>query len=353
MANAVAFFYTTTIWKPATCSGRLGESGGLVIIAGDVGGTKTYLAAFDPAAQGFDPLVERRYQTVAYPSAGALIKAFTAETQIVPSRTVLGVPGPVHQLPVRAVNLPWLIDPSEISAVLHGTDVHLLNDLQATSYGTLVLGPDDLCPLNRGQRDPKGNIAVIAAGTGLGEGGLCWAEGRYAAIASEGGHSTFGPNSALEVALWRFLNERYGHVSWERVLSGQGLAAIYDFLCARQPDRADASLAPEATQPDRADAIAHAGLEGHSALAATALDLFALLYGREAGNLALKLMSSGGVFVGGGIAPKILAKLRDGRFMEGFMDKGRMGAPLASMPVHVVLNDKTALLGAAYWGAQF
>ncbi|MDE2812348.1 MAG: glucokinase, partial [Gemmatimonadota bacterium] len=132
-----------------------------------------------------------------------------------------------------------------------------------------------------------------------------------------------------------------------------GLAAIYDFLCERHPDRADPSLAPEAAQPDRADAIARAGLESHSALAVTALDLFALLYGREAGNLALRLMSSGGVFVGGGIAPKILAKLRDGRFMEGFVDKGRMGEPLAAIPVHVVLNDKTALLGAAYWGAQF
>ena len=126
--------------------------------------------------QGFDPLVERRYQTASYPSAGALLKTFADETQIDPSRTVLGVPGPVHQLPVRAVNLPWLIDPSEISAVLNGSEVHLLNDLQATSYGTLVLKPDDLCPLNEGQRDPQGNIAVIAAGTGLGEGGLCWAE---------------------------------------------------------------------------------------------------------------------------------------------------------------------------------
>ena len=185
------------------------------------------------------------------------------------------------------------------------------------------------------------------------KGGLCWTESRYAAIASEGGHATFGPSSPLEIELWRFLNERYGHVSWERVVSGQGLAAIYDFLCERHPDRTDASLAPEAEQPDRADAIARAGLESHSALAVTALDLFALLYGREAGNLALKLMSSGGIFVGGGIAPKILAKLRDGRFMEGFMDKGRMGEPLAAIPVHVVLNDKTALLGAAYWGAQF
>ena len=167
-----------------------------------------------------------------------------------------------------------------------------------------MLEPDDLCPLNQGQRDPKGNIAVIAAGTGLGEGGLCWAEGRYAAIASEGGHATFGPSSPLEVELWRFLNERYGHVSWERVVSGQGLAAIYDFLCERHPDRADASLAPESEQPDRADAIARAGLESHSALAVTALDLFALLYGRETGNLALKLMSSGEFLSAAALRPR-------------------------------------------------
>ena len=184
MAHAVAFFIDSLCHARRRSTQKVGTP---VIFAGDVGGTKTYLAAFDPAAQGFDPLVERRYQTASYPSAGALLKAFADETQIAPSRTVLGVPGPVHQLPVRAVNLPWLIDPSEISAVLNGTEVHLLNDLQATSYGTLVLQPDDLCPLNQGQRDPKGNIAVIAAGTGLGEGGLCWAEGRYVAIASEGG----------------------------------------------------------------------------------------------------------------------------------------------------------------------
>ena len=326
--------------------------GGPLIVAGDMGGTKTYLAAFDPTAQGFIPIFERRYETVAYTSPGALIAAFVSDNDIRTKHVVLGVPGPVRQLPVRAVNLPWFIDPDEISTALGGVEVHLLNDLQATSYGTLTLTTDDLYPLNKGSEDKEGNIAVVAAGTGLGEGGLCWTGDRYQSIASEGGHASFAPTSELEIDLWRYLNQRHGHVSWERVVAGPGLASIYDFLRNRQPERESAALKKELEQGDRSDTISRAGLEQHCELATEALDLYAYLFGCEAGNLALKLMSSGGVFVGGGIAPKILGKLRDGRFMEGFISKGRMGEPLEDVPVHVVLNDKTALLGAAYWGMQ-
>ena len=326
--------------------------GGPLIVAGDMGGTKTYLAAFDPTVQGFIPIFERRYETVAYTSPGALIAAFVSDTDIRTKHVVLGVPGPVRQLPVRAVNLPWLIDPNEISTALGGVDVHLLNDLQATAYGTLALHADDLYTLNAGSIYNEGNIAVIAAGTGLGEGGLCWGADRYQSIASEGGHSSFSPTSELEVDLWRYLHQHHGHVSWERVVAGPGLASIYNFLRDRQPERESAALKEELVQGDRSDTISRAGLEQRCELAAEALDLYAYLYGCEAGNLALKLMSSGGVFVGGGIAPKILDKLRDGRFMEGFIAKGRMGEPLADIRVQVVLNDKTAVLGAAYWGMQ-
>ncbi|HIG57219.1 MAG TPA: glucokinase [Candidatus Latescibacteria bacterium] len=326
--------------------------GRALIVAGDIGGTKTYLAAFDPTAQEFSPVVERRYETTLYASAGALLAAFIAETNTRATHVILGVPGPVRQLPVRAVNLPWFIDPGEISTALSGVEVHLLNDLQATSYGTLALTTDDLCALNGGDEDKEGNIAVIAAGTGLGEGGLCWTGDRYHSIASEGGHASFAPTCELEVDLWRYLNQRHGHVSWERVVAGPGLASTYDFLCDRQPERESAALKEELAQGDRSDTISRAGLDQRCELAAEALDLYTYLYGCEAGNLALKLMSSGGVFVGGGIAPKILNKLRDGRFMEGFVGKGRMGEPLEDIPVQVVLNDKTALLGAAYWGMQ-
>ena len=326
--------------------------GSTVIVAGDIGGTKTYLAAFDPSRRGFAPVVEKRYETTGYQSPGTLLKTFIDDTDSRPSRVVLGVPGPVRKLPVRAVNLPWLIDPGEISQSIGGGEVHLLNDLQATSYGTQVLGVDDLCALNAGAEDKEGNIAVIAAGTGLGEGGLCWAGDRYQSIASEGGHSTFSPHSDLEIDLWRYLSAQHGHVSWERVVAGAGLAAIYDFLRQRDPGRESAELRDALAQGDRSDTVSRFALAQQSELATEALDLYAYLYGCEAGNLALKLMASGGVFVGGGIAPKILAKLRDGRFMEGFLDKGRMDEAIASIPVQVILNDKTALLGAAYWGAQ-
>jgi glucokinase len=324
-----------------------------VILAGDVGGTKTYLAACDPESRGFSPLAERRYSTVAYSSLGELLRAFVREIDCSPSRVVLGVPGPVRQLPVRAVNLPWLIDPEELRAALGAKEVHLLNDLEATAYGTRVLAGDDLVELNQGQADSQGNVAVIAAGTGLGEGGLCWTGDRYVALASEGGHSTFAPGSDLEAELWRYLNQRFDHVSWERVVSGPGLASVYEFLRDRDPAAEPEWLRRELEAGDRSSIISRTALEGHCALAAEALDLFVHLYGCEAGNLALKFMATGGLYVGGGIAPKILDWLRQGRFMEGFLDKGRMRAALQAIPVHVILNDRAALLGAAYWGAHF
>jgi glucokinase len=281
----------------------------------------------------------------------SLLAAFIAECGHQPDRIVLGVPGPVRQLPVRAVNLPWLIDPSEISSKLNVENVHLLNDLQATSYGTLVLEKEDLCTLNEGEHDAEGNIAVIAAGTGLGEGGLVWTGERYTSVASEGGHSTFAPSSELEADLWRYLNSRFDHVSWERVVSGPGLAWVYDFLRSRDPAREPIWLRDELADGDRSDIISRAALGEKSDLAVEAMDFFTHLYGCEAGNLALKFMATGGVFIGGGVAPKILAQLQKGHFMEGFFDKGRMGAALQTVPVQVVLNDKTGLLGAAYWGS--
>jgi glucokinase len=326
--------------------------GGTIVLAGDVGGTKTYLAMYQPGKRGFDPLFEARYTTRDYADISALLAAFVAESGQTPQRIVIGVPGPVRQLPVRAVNLPWMIDPEQIKSQLGVAQVDLLNDLQATSYGTLALQKDDLHTLNAGERDAEGNIAVIAAGTGLGEGGLVWAGERHVSIASEGGHSTFSPSSDLEADLGRYLQKQFDHVSWERIVSGPGLASIYDFLCERQPERQSAWMREALTEGDRSNIIANAALEEQCELAGEAMDLFIYLYGCEAGNLALKFMSTGGLYIGGGVAPKIIARLQHGRFMEGFLHKGRMRPALESIPVHVVLNDKTALLGAAYWGAQ-
>jgi glucokinase len=258
----------------------------------------------------------------------------------------------VRQLPVRPVNLPWCIDPAEVSAQLGGVEVHLLNDLQATAYGTRVLRPEDLSVLNPGQVDPEGNVAVIAAGTGLGEGGLCWTGRRHVSIASEGGHADFSPSTDLEAALWRYLFDRYGHVSWERVVSGPGLVQLYEFL--RDTGRAEEPewLRQELARDDRAGLIAQAAVADRCPLAVQAMDLLVRLYGAETGNLALKLLATGGVYVGGGIAPKIVGRLRGGSFMEAFLAKGRMADVLRAMPVQVILNDRTGLLGAAHWGAE-
>ncbi|NKB70710.1 MAG: glucokinase [Candidatus Latescibacteria bacterium] len=324
--------------------------GRTLILAGDVGGTKTYLAYFDPQADNYIPVEEKRYDTTAFPSLGDILKTFVEETGIRPQRVVLGVPGPVRQLPVRAVNLPWLIDPAHLRLALDMDQVHLLNDLQATSYGTLTLGDEDVVVLNQGKPDPQGGIAVIAAGTGLGEGGLCWTENGYTSVASEGGHVDFAPSNEIQANLWSYLHERHGHVSWERVISGPGLAHIYDFLrdCGYQEE--PAWLREELAQQDRSSLIAQVAQAGRSTLAVQALELFVELYGAETGNLALNLLATGGVFVGGGIAPKLLQQLQSGSFMAAFLNKGRMVEPLRDFPVKVILNDRTALLGAAYWG---
>lgn len=324
-----------------------------VILAADVGGTKSYLAIFDPGDETYEPLVERRYTTTDFPGVPELLDFFVRDTGHHPTRVVLGVPGPVRHPPVRPVNLPWVIDPTEIGVALETDEVYLLNDLEATSYGTVILPPHDLVQLNAGVPDRTGNIAVIAAGTGLGEGGLCWAGDRYMAISSEGGHASFSPGTDLEAQLWKWLFTQFGHVSWERVISGPGLVHIYDFLRECGHGHEPPWLRDElADSHDRAGTISRVAGEARCDLATHSVELFVSLYGAEAGNLALKMLATGGVFVGGGIAAKMAELLRQGSFMDAFAEKGRVSDILREMPVHVVLNDKAGLLGAAYYGAH-
>ncbi len=327
--------------------------GRTLILAGDIGGTKSYLGLFAADPADFTPLVERRYATRNYADLAGMLAAFIAEAGQQPQRIVLGIPAPVNRLPIRPVNLPWIIDPDQVRAALKIDDILLLNDLQATAYGLLALKPEDLCVLNPGTPDPQGNIAVLAAGTGLGEGGLCWTGSRYLALPSEGGHVSFSPTSDLEVGLWRFMWDRFAeHVSWERIVSGPGLACIYDFLKASGRGEEPAWLKQELEAGDPAEVISKAAMAGRADLAVKTLDLFVSLYGAETGNLALKLLATGGVYVAGGIAPKILEKLKAGSFMKAFLAKGRLREALSAMPVKVVLNDKTGLLGAAYCGVH-
>jgi glucokinase len=240
-----------------------------------------------------------------------------------------------------------VVDAEQLAQQFRLTRVWLINDLEANAYGVATLAPEDFVVLNEGTPDAEGNAAVIAAGTGLGEAGLYWDGKQHWPFASEGGHASFAPDDALQVELLQYLKQQFTHVSWERVLSGPGLYNIYTFLRDTQRGIEQAWLTEELRQVDPPAAIAGAALAGTCDLCVQALDLCVALYGAEAGNLALKVMATGGVFVGGGIAPKIVAKLKESTFMRAFCAKGRLQPVLAAIPVRVIMNDKTALYGAA------
>jgi glucokinase len=257
-----------------------------------------------------------------------------------------GVAGPVVDGRCITTNLPWQLDEAELAAAIPAGRVRLLNDLEATGYGVLALPPSSLATLQAGG-SRRGNMVLIAAGTGLGEALLIWDGARHAVIASEGGHADFAPRTDVEVELLRFVRKEFGRVSYERVLSGLGLFNIYRFLREQGGLSEPAWLRERIEREDPSAVISEVGLAGGHPLCVQALDLFASVYGAEAGNLALKALAVGGVFVGGGIAPKIRVKLEDGTFAAAFRDKGRFAELMASIPVRLALEPRAALLGAA------
>ncbi len=251
----------------------------------------------------------------------------------------------------KATNLPWTIRREDIARCLGGVPVSLLNDLEAFGWGLALLPPDRFAVLQDGARDAHGNAALIAAGTGLGEAGMFWDGTRHVPFASEGGHADLAPRTAREVKLLEFLAQRYGHVSWERAVSGPGLVNIFEFLRAVEGMAVPTALAEAETEHDPA-VVSTAALVERAPIAVEALDMFTRLFGAEAGNLALKLKATGGVYLAGGIAPKILPKLQDGTFVAAFVDKGRFRELLQGIPVRVVLDESTALYGAARYAAE-
>jgi glucokinase len=244
------------------------------------------------------------------------------------------------------------VDGSELADRTGIASVEIINDLEAKGHGIALLGEDDFAVLNKGAREEEGNAGLIAAGTGLGEAGLKWEGEGYWPLAMEGGHADFAPRNALEVDLLLYLLKEFEHVSYERVLSGAGLYNIYRFLRDTGRGKEPAWLTDLMNQGDPSQVVSEKALEGKSDLCVEALDLFVSLYGAEAGNLALKVMATGGLYIGGGIAPKIVQKLKDGTFMKAFVAKGRMRSLLEAIPVRVILNDKTALMGAARCAAR-
>jgi glucokinase len=263
-----------------------------------------------------------------------------------------GIAGPVVDGKVKTPNLPWMIDTAELRRALKLESVTLLNDLEAAAYGIFTLENDEFHTLNEGAIRQSGNKALIAAGTGLGQAILHDDGRRFHPLASEGGHADFAPRNELEIELLRYLIARFGHVSYERVLSGPGLLNVYRFLKESRGLEEPPWLAEKfAAAGDPSVVISQSALAGEAEICLKTLDLFVSIYGAEAGNLALRAKSVRGLYIGGGIAPKILAKLKDGTFMRSFIDKGRYTDFLTAIPVQVVLNDRAALRGAAYYAA--
>jgi glucokinase len=317
------------------------------ILAGDIGGTNTRLALFELEGGLLKPVVVEIFHSREFRSLDLIAQKFIEKHRLIIDYACFGVAGPVKSNRSETSNLAWVVDAHQLATELGIKTVELINDLEASAYGIILLEPKDLVVLNEGVSNPGGNVALISAGTGLGEAGLHWDGDHYQPFPSEGGHADFAPRNELEVGLLLHLLKQYGHVSFERVLSGPGLHNIYEFLRDTGRGEEPIWLTEQMRQGDPSAVISRAALDGSCELCVQALDLFVSIYGSEAGNLALKLMATGGVYVGGGIAPKIIQKLKNSTFMKAFVSKGRMNLLLGAMPVRVILNENTALLGAA------
>ena len=320
-------------------------------LAGDIGGTKTRLAVVAVEGTQVHVVHEADYPSRDYDAFEVLLGNFLAGIKT-PAHAAFGIAGPVQGRMAQTTNLPWRIDADALQRQFDFACCTLLNDLEATACGLPALGSDDLLILQNGMPDACGNTAVIAAGTGLGEAGLFWDGLRHQPFATEGGHASFSPSNELDIALLRFLQQRYPHVSWERIVSGMGLLSLHEFLRLHRDIPVPSWLMEEMHNGDAAAAISAAALSGRDTICVETLTWFVRLYGSEAGNLALKVMSRGGLYLGGGIAPKILPLLRNGAFIDAFLNKGRMRPLLATMPVKVILNDRAALFGPALRAAQ-
>ena len=326
-----------------------------MLLAGDIGGTKTNVGIYSPDKGPREPLFDGTFPSGQYASLEDLVSEFLSKCSIKVDQAIFGVAGPVVGGQAKITNLPWVIEEKQFRETLNIRSVHLLNDLEAIAYGLTLLTRKDLHTLNEGVPIPRGTLAVIAPGTGLGEAFLMWDVERYRAYPSEGGHADFGPTNPLEIDLLRYLHKKMEHVSYERICSGHGLPNIYRYLKDSGYAEEQAWLAEQlATADDPTPVIISVALnaERKSALCRTTLEIFISTLGAEAGNLALKVMATGGRYLGGGISPRIISLLNDGPFIESFTNKGRFSELVSRIPVHVILNPKIALIGAAFHGLE-
>lgn len=324
-------------------------------LIGDIGGTKTILAVFSSEKGPHEPLVERTYQSGQYATFEAIVSEFLAAVQLPVERGCFGVAGPIVNGRAQITNLPWIVDAGRLAAEFKLSKVALLNDLEAVAHAVSILRAEDIHTLSAGTRVAGGSVGVIAPGTGLGEGFLTSVDGKYTAHASEGSHASFGPVGELQIGLLRYLNQQgYSHVSFERVCSGGlGIPLLYDYLKAIQHAEEPAWLAEQLANCDDPTPVIFNAAQDPArpcALASAVLDLFVEILGAESGNLALKVLATGGVYLGGGIPPRILPYLQKPAFLEALRAKGRFRELLTQVPVHVILNSKAGLLGAAAYG---
>jgi glucokinase len=324
----------------------------MILLAGDIGGTKTLLQLSRCSPGGLEVLHEKRYASAEYGEFLALASQFVEEsfqlTGVRPSRACFGVAGPVNGREAKTTNLPWTLNADALEACLKIERVRLINDFQSVGYGVDALKNEDIVTLQHGIERPHETRVIIGAGTGLGQAFLVWQGEHYEIVASEGGHADFAPADDDQVELLRYLRRRYRWATWERAVSGRGLVNIFEYLVERDHAPLSVSLQEAMLDEDHAAVISRFGMLGQDPTAAKALQIFVALYGAQAGNLALTGLATGGVYLAGGVAPKIIDKLKDGTFMDAFNNKEeRMQPLLKAMPVRVIVNPNVGLLGSA------
>ena len=322
----------------------------MIVLAGDVGGTQTRLALFEVDGTDLIPLIEKNYSSSAFPTFDLIIKDFIAIENFEAGSICIGIAGPVRNGICETTNLPWSIDIQKIARTASIDRAVLINDLVANAWGIQALSTGDFAVINPGQSSTGGNACIISAGTGLGQAGMFWDSIQYRPYASEGGHCGFSATTDQDFRLLKFLQHRYGHVSWERIVSGMGIVNIFEFLINDYGIATPNWFVEHQQQGDPAAAISQHFSD--CKVSAETIKLFTHFYAVETANLALKTMATGGVYIGGGIAPKLLEHLQTPFFYESFIAKGRMSNLLTDMPLKVILNDQTALYGSALCGAN-
>lgn len=319
----------------------------MIVLAGDVGGTNARLAIVELSGRNARIVRESRYSSPDYPGLAPIVDRFCEEVATRPSRACFGIACPIVGDDCTPPHLPWSINARKLAVEIGIPGTRIINDFVAVGYGIEWLGSPDFATLQEGRPTPHGLIALIGAGTALGQGFLLWDGDHYRVWPSEGGHSDFAPQGTLQVGLFQFLRQQFDRVSWERVLSGPGIVNAYRYLLASEIAREQASVRAQMEREDPATVITRHGLAKSDPLSARALDLFCEIFGAQAGNLALTVLSTGGVYLAGGIAPRILERLKSGPFLSAFRDKGPMTELLSRVPVHVIMNSSVGLLGAA------